>query len=338
MKKNNFFVPIILCIAFFSCTGFKEQPVFVSIFGDDIEPLKIISYKNNLKNEVEIAFGKNLRHIECSVFKEDKDGFEEESFTCKVEALEENDESVIFKIIPEEKFNVKIGEPFFVTGNIKDNMLNSLNFTLSFTGANTNPAELKISEVRPLYSSSPKSEFIELLVVKSGNLSGIKLLNVGDKKTPDYTFPAAEVKTGEFIVYHWRSVEEGLKDETTEKIISGGSQACLAARDFWGGFNKLPKRPCNVILVEFEGVLKDAVLFCSKEQDKWTSQELEHAAKRAVEEGLWGPNAEINNAVRYKITPSVSIGRKNINTTNPNTSAKWYLYSYRDVTMGSRNR
>lgn len=332
----TFLLPAGLFASCFSCKGFVEQPGFVSIFGHDIEPLKIISYKNNLKNEVEIVFSKNIKSIECSLFKENGSG--KETFTCKTEIIKE-EETAVFKIIPEEKFKTEIGENFFITGTVKDTSLNSMDFTLPFAGANTNPAELRISEIRPLYSSSPKSEFIEIIVLKAGNLSGIKLLNVGNKKTPDYVFPPAEVLKGEFIVYHWRSIEDGIKDETKPSIISGGTQACSGARDFWGNFKTLPKRPSNVIVIEFNGILQDAVLFCDPAaEEKWNSEKLENDAARVSEAGIWLPDASAGNAVRHKISSTSSIGRKNINTKKTGSAADWSLYTSKNVTMGRPNK
>lgn len=339
IKLSFFLMQFFLYVSCFSCKGFVEQPGFVSVFGGEVVPVKILEYKNDLNNEVKISFTNNVTKIRCSIEKQGSAGKDKEVFLCSQEVYEETGGSIVFKIVPEEKFKTGIGEPFFVTGSAEDKSGNSLDFSLAFTGANTNPAELRISELRPLYSSSPKSEFIELLVMKSGNLSGIRLTNVGSKKEPDYVFPAAEVRKGEFVVFHWRSLEEGIKDETRADIVSGGTQACANARDFWGAHNSLPKRAANVIFVEFDGQLQDAVVFVSSsaKETQWTDN-LKEAAETAAASGLWVPDGEISNAVRFKITPSVSIGRKVITAKKACSAKNWFLYSSKNVTMGSKNR
>ena len=236
---------------------------------------------------------------------------------------------------------IGIGAPFVLRGSVSDTKHSVLDFALPFEGANTRPAKLRITEIRPLYSSKPKSEFIEFIVMESGNLSGITITNVGDKQNPHYRFPAAEVSAGETIVYHWRSVEEGIRDETTAKIISGGTQSCPAARDFWGPYTSIPKRNANVILIKAGsgGDIQDAILYCTEKEfakrgaaPAWNDEKLVREAEAAVASGAWRGGAVLKSAIIAPITASKSLVRDA--KSGVNKAESWALRDSKKVTMG----
>jgi len=336
MKRFYIFCFAIVGIfQFFSCTSVEEMPQFISIFTGEMDNVKLISYDQDKENNIELKFDKKIKDISCSIFKDENEVI---SIPSNVKNINE-EENKHFLISLENKEAIEIGEAFFLKGEVKDRFGNSLLFKLNFIGANNNPCILKISEVRPLYSKKPKSEFIEMVVIKEGNLSGIKILNVGSKKEPDYTFPPAYVKKGEFIVYHWRSFDEDVKDEINNNIISHAPEA-TKARDFWGHYKSLPKRKNNAIVIEENGVIQDAILYAdSKENaEEWSTENIANAALKAFESGMWMPSSEIKDAIRYHITPSASVGRKIIPTENKSNAKQWILYKSKDVTLGKRNK
>jgi len=104
------------------------------------------------------------------------------------------------------------------------------------SGPNIIIPEILINELRTEYSSSAKhAEFIEFKVKTAGNLQGIKLYIMWDAKKP-YIFPlpSIEVKAGEYITYHLRTLESENVDELGENLsISGGTDSCPTARDLW---------------------------------------------------------------------------------------------------------
>ena len=189
---------------------------FVSFFKGEIENIKLSSCSQEKNNDVLINFDKNIKEISCSAFY-DKEELDE--IPCSVTQVNNEDEKrfIVSFDSGEERCKIDIGQSYYVKGDVKDKWGNFLLFFLPFVGANTNPATLKISEVRPLYSKKPKSEFIEMIVIiemivtKEGKLSGIKkLLNVGSKKEPDYTFLLAYVKKG--ILSAIDCLEDGFED------------------------------------------------------------------------------------------------------------------------------
>ena len=323
---------VFILFTFISCTSAKQIPRFVSIFTGEIHDIKLESYTQQKNNNIALHFDKNIKDISCTAFFDD----ENEALTCTIQKENEKDFTVLF---PEE-MKIEIGQNYNIKGEVKDKWGNSLLFSLPFIGANNRPCLLKISEVRPLYSKKPNGEFIEMIVEKEGNLSGIKIVNVGSKKEPDYTFPPAFVKKGEIVVYHWRSFEEDVKDEIDASIISKGSGASMYARDFWGRHKSLPRRKNNAIVIEENDNIQDAILYFDPktEDDDWSTEEIANAAKKAFDSGIWIPSAEIKDAVRYHITPSTSVGRRTIPQGKNSNAKQWVLYKSKQVTQGKRNR
>ena len=327
----------LLLFVMFSCTSLDEMPKVVSIFRGEIENVKLTNYTQEKNNNIRLSFDKNIKEITCVASFDENVENEEDNIPCEVQKQSENDKDFVIAL---QEAKIDIGREYYLKGEVKDKWGNSLLFFLPFVGANTNPAFLKISEVRPLYSKKPKGEFIEMIVEKEGNLSGIKILNVGSKKQPDYTFPPAYVKKGEIVVYHWRSFGEEVKDETEPSIVSRGTGATSSARDFWSVHKSLPKRRSNAIVIEESGCVQDAILFFDpKTEDKeWPSEEIESAAIKAFESGIWSPSAQIKDAVRVHVTPSTSLGRRIIPKTGISNAKQWTLYKSKQVTQGRRNR
>lgn len=320
----------------FSCTSIDEMPKVVSIFRGEIENVKLVNYVQDKNNNITLSFNKNINEIICTASFDESESHE---IPCSIQKKDDTNDKD-FLLLLQKDIKIDIGKEYYVRGEVKDKWGNSLLFFLPFVGANTNPASLKISEVRPLYSKKPKGEFIEMIVAKEGNLSGIKILNVGSKKDPDYVFPPAYVKKGEIIVYHWRSFDEDVKDEVEAGIISRGSGATTSARDFWGVHKSLPKRKSNAIVIEESGNVQDAILFfdTKTQDDDWPTEEIANAATKAFESGIWSPSPQIKDAVRVHVTPSTSLGRR-IMPKNDNSNAKqWVLYKSKQVTQGRRNR
>ncbi|MGP1529567.1 MAG: hypothetical protein ACTTI3_04415 [Treponema sp.] len=346
--KHTWLYLMMWCAAFMSmgCLSVSEQPQFTAIAGNDLKPIKLLHRALQEHNTVELYFSGTtaLTVAEAVLVRTNQ------AVACTVESLavsdavldeltEANGTISAFSITP--SVPIEIGEKFIVRGSVTDSEHRVLDFALPFAGKNDRPACLQISEIRPLYSSKPKSEFIECIVMKPGNLAGITILNVGDKNQPHYTFPAAEVKKGEVVVYHWRSVEANIRDELAPSIISKGTQASAGARDFWGPFTSLPKRNANVVLIKThaKGPIQDAVLYCTKKEfDKrspalsWGSEQLAQDAIAAVASGAWSGSAKLKDSVITALAASKSLVRKS--KTKANNAGNWLLRPAKAVTMG----
>ena len=348
MKKLLFLMPVVCALCGVGCAGFSKQPIFTEIIGEEAEPVKIVKTARMETNAVQMYFSGTAEFLSAEIFIPETG----ETQTCSVEPMDIPDDFTdsegqsgkvdtytAFALTPTSP--IGIGAPFVLRGSVSDTKHSVLDFALPFEGANTRPAKLRITEIRPLYSSKPKSEFIEFIVMKSGNLAGITITNVGDKQNPHYRFPAAEVSAGETVVYHWRSVEEGIRDELTVKTISGGTQACSTARDFWGPHTSIPKRNANVILIRtgLDGDIQDAILYCTEKEfakrgatPAWNDEELVREAESAVASGAWQGDAVLKAAVIVPITASKSLVRNAKTTINKADS--WTLRNSKAVTMG----
>ena len=348
MRKFFFVVPVICVLSSAGCAGFSKQPIFTDIIGGEAEPIKIVKTVRTETNTVQMYFAGTAEFLSAEIFIPETG----ETQTCNAERMDIPDDFTdseeqsgrvdtytAFALTP--SASIGIGAPFVLRGSVSDTKHSVLDFALPFEGANTRPAKLRITEIRPLYSSKPKSEFIEFIVMESGNLSGITITNVGDKQNPHYRFPAAEVSAGETIVYHWRSVEEGIRDELTAKIISGGTQSCPAARDFWGAYTSIPKRNANVILIKAgtDGNIQDAILYCTEKEftkrgstPAWNDEALVRAAKTAVASGVWRGGSVLKAAVIAPITASKSLVRDA--KAGVNKADSWTLRDSKKVTMG----
>ena len=137
------------------------------------------------------------------------------------------------------------GLDYCLAGEVEDGSGNRCRFVLSFTGYNSRPALLSISEIQPQKNSSTKAphrDYAEFLVLEAGNLGGLELSWASSTKLMVYRFPAAEVLAGDFVVLHL--APEGLASEVDETggdlAVSGGIDATATARDFWSGAGGLP--------------------------------------------------------------------------------------------------
>lgn len=204
------------------------------------------------------------------------------------------------------------GGSYYLAGIVSGSSGNSLSFAVPFTGFNDRVPRLILNEIRFDYDK-PKVEFIEINALTAGNLAGVRLLNTANTADPFYEFPSIEVAAGEFIVFHFRSLEEGLVNELGDDLAaSAGTEALPTARDLWGTAVRAPLRKTNVILLEERkgGAVLDAFVGCESDKTEWPTVLLAEAAARAVREGAWGPDASTGSAVVTTGTsPTRTLGR-----------------------------
>ena len=152
---------------------------------------------------------------------------------------------------------------------VEDSGRNTLNVIVPFRARNDRMPVLVFNELRTEFSR-PRVEFVEFLALEAGNLGAIRLFIAGSSLTsPVYEFPPAEVKAGEYIVLHLRTISEESIDETgTNLALSGGNEAQDTARDFWiPGSAKLLHRTSALWLVDQDDRIIDAVLLCENPAD-----------------------------------------------------------------------
>jgi len=147
---------------------------------------------------------------------------------------------------------------------VEDADRNTLNVIVPFRARNDRMPALVFNELRfDNSSSNNKVEFVEFKVLEPGNLGAMRLFIAHQSlSSPFYEFPPAEVKAGEYVVLHTRTVEEGCVDETGENLgLSKGVEALSDARDFWiPGNKKLLHNTNGLWLLDQDDRIIDALL------------------------------------------------------------------------------
>ncbi|MDR2535509.1 MAG: hypothetical protein LBD29_05685 [Treponema sp.] len=230
------------------------------------------------------------------------------------------------------KQELPVGERFTTDILVEDARHNTLNVLVPFRARNDRLPSFIITELRTEYSK-PRAEFVEIKTLSAGNLGALRLFIASNGlETPVFEFPPVEVRAGEYIVVHLRSLEEGLVNETGSNLgISKGTDAS-DARDFWVPDSKKWLRKTDaVFFMDQDDKILDAVVL-SENQDSWgTKQGVVKAVELLAKQGAWLPvsrnSSSINpeDAVSSKATtPTRSICRDE-RVSDSNRAANWYI-------------
>ena len=217
---------------------------------------------------------------------------------------------------------------------VEDKDRNTLNVLISFRTRNDRMPLLVINEIRTAYSK-PRVEFIELKALSAGNLGAMRLYAVYDSDEPIFEFPPVEVKKGEFIVVHTRSIEPGIVNELgTNLAESQGTDALPTARDFWiPGALKL--HSTNVIYAaNQDDRIIDGVTLVSGDY-KWKDS-LTLAAGELEKQEIWSGSGPGDAADADGNTATRTICRDE-NRKNSHSAADWYVTVTSGATPGKAN-
>jgi hypothetical protein len=225
---------------------------------------------------------------------------------------------------------------------VEDEHGNTLNVLVPFRARNTRLPDLLITELRTKHTK-PKADFVELKVLKAGNLGALRLFTAGSGlKTPVFEFPPAEVAQGEYIVVHLRSWEEGLVNETgTDLSASSGTDSSPRARDFWiAGSKELLRETDAVFLMDQDDKVLDAVLLSESAEGGWLKPELASAAELLASEGAWKYAGDMPlpaDAVPSTGTTTTRSISRNEQSADSNSPADWYITATSNATPGKPN-
>ena len=217
---------------------------------------------------------------------------------------------------------------------VEDKNRNTLNVLVSFRTRNNRMPELEINEIRAAYSK-PRVEFVELRTLGAGNLGALRLFAAYEKEEPIFEFPPVEVKKGEFIVVHTRSIEPGIVDETGANLAaSQGTDALSTARDFWiPGALKL--HDANAIyVVDQDDKILDGVLLVSGNY-KWKDS-ITAAAAEMARQGAWS-GSEPGDAVNADGNTATRTICRDKSRKDSNSAADWYITVTSGATPGKDN-
>lgn len=243
------------------------------------------------------------------------------------------------------------GERYTADLVVEDTGGNSLNVLIPFRTRNERLPPLLITELRTEYSGSsnpPRSEFVEFRPLENGNLAALRLYiasNGMDMDSPILEFPPMEVKAGEYIVLHLRTLDtEHSRDETGPDLAaSGGPEAFPDARDLWiPGSKKLLRKTDGVLFLDQNDKILDCVLL-SEAAVPWTKESIGYAAELMGRQGAWlaasgtENTPESSDAVASKdstATRSICRDERKLDT---NSAADWYITASSSSTPGKPN-
>ena len=255
----------------------------------------------------------------------------------------------------------EVGEEYVIQGEVEDKNGNSLTFSIPFTGYNENPARLIISEVRNAYGTASikdengdsqkvhRSEYVELYVLKGGNLCGLEICSAYDGEKKKYQLPKIYVNAGEFITVHMRTVDaegfdgEGMESELEDDLtLSTHEDSCDTARDLWSQNTKSCLGDSDIVFIRniYDGSIVDALVYAKSTVSAWKEAygDIVDALKKS---GVWSGSVEPDGAVCSDlITASAatrSFSRQNVAEAAAAFESGNEIYNGKDVWMITAN-
>lgn len=215
---------------------------------------------------------------------------------------------------------------------------NSINVLASLHSRNNRMPELMINELYTEYSGSTRrTEFIEFKIKSDGNLGAMRVFIIGNSNAARqtiYQFSPVEVKNGDYVTLHLRTIEPSAKDEYGDDLTeSGGVNASPTGRDFWiPGNTKLFHKTAIAYVMDQDDRILGAVMISENPNLPWPKDYLAEAAEFLLEQGVW--NGEPMSSRGKTATRSIS---RDETVENTNSAADWYLSVSSGFTPGSKN-
>ena len=202
---------------------------------------------------------------------------------------------------------MEIGQLYQLYAQVRDSVGNTLTLAVPFTGFNSRVPELMITEIQTESVSQNKAEktsgtyrneFVELLVLKSGNLAGLELCSGYDGEAKKYVFPAIEVTAGEVFVVHMRNRGNGcISEEGDDLTLATASYTSPEIRDLWTDIETTTlgnKTDIIIVRNRSDNRLLDAVMFRASSVEAWTKTMLDYS--QLLDEAQIYDSGNIENA------------------------------------------
>ena len=298
---------------------------------DDFEPPVFADFNLFSKKEIRFNFTGAVKNVSCT-------------FTPhqEIERIQEGKTVRIFL-----KENLELQTEFIIELNAKDNWENSLSVEIPLFVNDWIP-KIEINELRAVYSgSTSRVEYIEFKVKSAGDLEGLRLYIMWDAKKPYFDLPAVDVKLGEYITLHMRTLESVCVNELGEDLSeSAGTDSCPTARDLWipGSATKWLHKTDIVYLQDANGVILDAVILNETPAEKWSRGHFAEIVEDLYNRGAWksdngqppGPfDAVDTSSVKSSATKSISRYEGKENT---RTAKDWYITDSNKASPGLPNK
>ncbi len=261
-----------------------------------------------------------------------------------------NDNKSVFSYILNFPIKTEAHLQYILSGIVKDEVGSTLSFTLSFSGYNSRVPRIIFSEICTEYSK-PRTEFVEFYVLEDGNLAGVMLQSASDGIPKDYTFPSVEVKKGEYVVLHMRTLEEGAVNELESDLsLSNTKQSSSTGRDLWiaGAETRLPKNDVLLLRSRQNGSLLDAVAYTDGTKEDWPKDSMLEYITEASLSNLWQGGTDVLLAANIeKTTATRTFCRQNVREIASwfdkgenhwiNSKDDWIIVDTSNLTPGSEN-
>ena len=232
-----------------------------------------------------------------------------------------SEEEPVIQFVLEEQ--MQIGQLYQLYAQVRDSVGNTLTLAVPFTGFNSRVPELMITEIQTESVSQNKAEktagtyrneFVELLVLKSGNLAGLELCSGYDGEAKKYVFPALEVTAGEIILVHMRNRGNGcISEEGDDITLATASYTSPQIRDLWTDIESTTLgNKTDIIIVRntSDNRLLDAVMFRASSVEAWTKSMIDYS--QLLDEAQIYESGNIENAfVADSLTTTKTLHRTN---------------------------
>ena len=221
---------------------------------------------------------------------------------------------------------MEIGQLYQLYAQVRDSVGNTLTLAVPFTGFNSRVPELMITEIQTESVSQNKAEktsgtyrneFVELLVLKSGNLAGLELCSGYDGEAKKYVFPAIEVTAGEVFVVHMRNRGNGcISEEGDDLTLATASYTSPEIRDLWTDIETTTlgnKTDIIIVRNRSDNRLLDAVMFRASSVEAWTKTMLDYS--QLLDEAQIYDSGNIENAfIADSLTTTKTLHRTDAST------------------------
>ncbi|MDR0474602.1 MAG: hypothetical protein LBH43_13135 [Treponema sp.] len=337
MKTNNFFLRCLLYSALVfsicSCSTSTETAI-QKILGDSASAPVFIDCRAVSSTEIVFSFSLPVKVIALYL---DPDS--------ELKSITDGQEVIVSLMQP-----LPIGEKITADILVEDEYRNTLNVLVPFRTRNDRLPNIIINELRTEYSK-PRTEFIEFFTFSEGNLGALRLFIAGFSLTnPAYEFPPVEVKAGEYIVLHLRTLETGCIDELGDDLsLSDGTDALDTARDLWiSGSAKMLHKTDAVYLIDQDEKIISAVLMSENPDLWWDKQYMAAAAELLGKQGAWLP-PEGEPGENYIPGPSEAVSTQSVKTAATRSVSRdesaddsrraqdWYVSATSNATPGKPN-
>ena len=243
----------------------------------------------------------------------------------------------------------KPGLEYTLEAEARDSSGNAASFLATFYGFNPHVPLLLINELTT-QGTADHPDMVEIKVVTDGDVGGVVLYQGTPGSFDDrLVFPSFPVRQGEFLVVHFKPSGDGTEvNETADKGVSGGLDACGTAYDFWaaGGRGIAGNNGVLSLYQRPGGNLMDGFLYSNRTS---TSDEKYRGfgsaatlarAEELVRDGGWqttGQRVSPEDAVNPDGSTSTRSLCRSSASVDTDSAADWHIVPTRKASWGRDN-